>query len=48
MQLLKKPTTTETIRLNKLHWFGHVQRNEENRIPKKSSIYEVGNNKLER
>jgi hypothetical protein len=31
----KKPTITETIRLNRLHWFGHVQRMEENRIPKK-------------
>ena len=35
MQWLKKPTTAETIRLNRLHWFGHVQRMEENRIPKK-------------
>ena len=34
MQLLKKPTITETVRLNKLRWFGHVQRMEENRIPK--------------
>jgi len=30
-----KPTITETIRLNKLHWFGHVQRMEESRIPRK-------------
>ena len=29
---VKKPTTIETIRLNILHWFGHVQRIEENRI----------------
>ena len=35
MQWLKKPTITETIRLNRLRWFGHVQRMEENRIPKK-------------
>jgi len=35
MQWLKKPTITETIRLNGLHWFGHVQRMEGNRIPKK-------------
>jgi hypothetical protein len=29
------PIITETIRLNRLHWFGHVQRMEENRIPKR-------------
>jgi len=33
--MVKKSTITETIRLNRLHWFGHVQRMEENRIPKK-------------
>jgi hypothetical protein len=34
--ILKNPTITETIRLHKLRvrWFGHVQRMEENRIPK--------------
>ena len=31
--MVKKPTTTETIRLKKLRWFVHVQRMEENRIP---------------
>jgi hypothetical protein len=35
MQLLKKPTITETIRLHRLHRFGHVERMEENRIPKR-------------
>jgi hypothetical protein len=25
---VKKPTITETIRLNRLRWFGHVQRME--------------------
>jgi hypothetical protein len=35
MQLLKKLTITETIRLHGLCWFGHVQRMEENRIPKR-------------
>jgi hypothetical protein len=35
MQLLKKPAITETIRLHRLCWFGHVQRMEENRIPKR-------------
>jgi hypothetical protein len=29
----KKPTKTETVRLNRLCWFGHVQRMEDNRIP---------------
>jgi hypothetical protein len=29
-----KPTITETIRLYRLRWFGHVQRMEENGIPK--------------
>jgi hypothetical protein len=33
--MVKKPTITETIRLNRLGWFGHVQRMEENRIPKR-------------
>jgi hypothetical protein len=31
----KKPTITETIKLNRLRWFGHVQRMEKNRIPKR-------------
>jgi hypothetical protein len=35
MPLLNKPTITETIRLHRLHWFGHVQRMEENRIHKR-------------
>jgi hypothetical protein len=35
MQGLKNPTITETVRLNRLHWFGHVQRMEENRISKR-------------
>jgi len=45
--MVKKPTITETIRLHRLCWFGHVQRMEEYRIPK-SIIYEFGNNKAER
>ena len=32
---VKKPTIIEIIRLNRLHWFEHVQRMEENRIHKK-------------
>ena len=35
MQWLKKPAITETVRLNRLRWSGHVQRMEENRILKK-------------
>jgi hypothetical protein len=34
--IVKKPTITETVRLNSVHWFGHVQRMEENRIPKRA------------
>jgi len=32
---VNKPTITETIRLNRLCWFGHVQRVEGNRIHKR-------------
>jgi hypothetical protein len=32
---VKNPTIIKTIRLNRLRWFGHVQRIEGNRIPKK-------------
>jgi len=35
MQVLKKPTIIETIRINRLCWFGHVQGMEENRIPER-------------
>jgi hypothetical protein len=28
--IVKKPTIAETIRLHRLHWFGHVERMEEN------------------
>jgi len=31
--IVKKPTITETISLNRLLWLGHTQRIEENRIP---------------
>ena len=36
--IVKKPTITETIRLNRLRWLGHVQRMEENGIPKEYYI----------
>jgi hypothetical protein len=36
--MVKKSTITQTIRLNRLHWFGHVHRMKENRIPEKSCI----------
>jgi hypothetical protein len=32
--IVKKPTITETIRLHRLRWFGHVRKMEEDRIPK--------------
>ena len=32
---VKNPTIIETIMLNRLHWFEHVRRMEENRIPKR-------------
>jgi hypothetical protein len=34
--MVNKPTITEKILLNRLRWFGHVQRMEENRIPQKA------------
>jgi hypothetical protein len=34
-KMLKKPTITGTVRLHRLHRFGHVQRMEECRIPKR-------------
>ena len=33
--MLKNLTIIETVRFNRLCWFGHVQRMEENRVPKK-------------
>jgi hypothetical protein len=39
---VKKPTITETINLNRLHWFGHVQRMEENKFPKEYLYMNLG------
>ena len=44
--VVKKPTITETIRLNRLRWFGHVQRMEENRIPKRVLYMNLGTTRL--
>jgi len=33
--IVKKPTIRETLRLSRLRLFGHVQRREENRFPRK-------------
>ena len=43
---VEKPTITETIRLNRLRWFGHEQRMEENRIPKRVLYMNFGTTRL--
>jgi hypothetical protein len=43
---VKKPTIIETVRLNRLRWFGHVQRMEENRIPKGVLYMNLGTTRL--
>jgi hypothetical protein len=43
---VKIPGVMETIRLNRLRWFGHVQRMEENRIPKKVLYMNFGTTRL--
>jgi len=43
---VKKPIITETISLNRLRWFGHVQRMEENRIPKRVLYMNLGIKRL--
>jgi len=43
---VKKPTITQTIRLNRLCRFGHVQRMEENRIPKRVLYLNLGTTRL--
>jgi hypothetical protein len=46
MQLLKKPTIIETIKLNTLRWFGHIQSMEESRIPKMVLYMNLGTTRL--
>ena len=43
---VKKLTIIETIRLNRLRSFGHVQRMEENRIPKRVLYMNLGMKRL--
>jgi len=43
---VKKPTITETIRLNRLYWFGHVHRMQENRIPKRVLYMNLGTTRV--
>jgi hypothetical protein len=43
---VKRPTLIETIRLNRLRWFGHVQRIEGNRIPKRVLYMNIGTTRL--
>jgi len=43
---VRKHTIIETIRLNRLHWFGHVQRMEENRITKRVLYMNLGTTRL--
>jgi len=43
---VKKPTIIETIRLNRLHWFGQVQRMEGNRIHKRVLYMNLGTARL--
>ena len=43
---VKKLTITETIKFNRLHWFGHAQRMEENRIPKRVLYMNLGTKRM--
>jgi hypothetical protein len=43
---VKKPNITQTIRLNRLRWFGHAERMEENRVPKTVLYMNLGTRRL--
>ena len=43
---VKNLTILETVSLNRLRWFGHVQRTEENRIPKRVLYMNLGTTRL--
>jgi len=43
---VKNLTIIETVRLKRLHWSGHVQRMEENRIPKRVLYINLGTTRL--
>ena len=43
---IKKPTIIETISLNRLCWFGHLQKLEENRMPNKVLYMNLGTTRL--
>jgi hypothetical protein len=45
-EIVKKPTITETVRLNRLRWFGHEQSMDENRIPKRVLYMNLETTKL--
>jgi len=43
---VKEPIIIETIRLNRLRWFGHIQRMEDNRIPERVLYMNLGTTRL--
>jgi hypothetical protein len=44
--MVKKTTMTEAVSLNRLHWFGHVHRMEEDKIPNKVFYMDLETTKL--